>query len=79
MPNDRDIWFERILWSYMPCHWKGWFALVVFSCVTLSLIFITEAILEAIALSKYTDFADIWFIAGFIWMMRFSKRHSTSR
>lgn len=20
----REIWFDRVLWSWMPCHWKGW-------------------------------------------------------
>lgn len=20
----REVWFERWLWSYMPCSWKGW-------------------------------------------------------
>ena len=23
-PQGREIWFDRWLWSYMPCHWKGW-------------------------------------------------------
>jgi hypothetical protein len=24
----REIWFDRWLWSYMPCHWKGWVLLL---------------------------------------------------
>ncbi len=32
----REIWFERWLWSYVPCHWKGW--LVLASVVTCSLV-----------------------------------------
>jgi len=20
----REIWFDRVLWSYFPCHWKSW-------------------------------------------------------
>ena len=23
----REIWFERVLWSWIPCHWKGWAAI----------------------------------------------------
>jgi len=19
----REIWFERVMWSYVPAHWKG--------------------------------------------------------
>jgi len=22
--SGREIWFDRVLWSYMPCNWKGW-------------------------------------------------------
>jgi hypothetical protein len=22
--HGQEIWFDRWLWSYMPCHWKGW-------------------------------------------------------
>ncbi len=29
----REIWFERWLWSYIPCHWKGWlFVFFLASC-----------------------------------------------
>lgn len=24
----REIWFDRWLWSYVPCHWKGWLLLL---------------------------------------------------
>jgi hypothetical protein len=35
-----EIWFERVFWSYMPCHWKGWgvLALVSGSVIFLNLI-----------------------------------------
>jgi hypothetical protein len=26
--DGREIWFSRMLWSYMPCHWKGWLFLI---------------------------------------------------
>jgi hypothetical protein len=22
--DGREIWFKRFLWSWIPCHWKGW-------------------------------------------------------
>jgi hypothetical protein len=36
----REIWFERWMWSYIPCHWKGWAigALGVIAGVLLTLI-----------------------------------------
>jgi len=27
----REIWFHKVLWSYIPCHWKGW--AVIVACV----------------------------------------------
>lgn len=26
----REIWFHRTLWSYIPCHWKGWAVIIAF-------------------------------------------------
>jgi hypothetical protein len=26
--DDREIWFARMVWSYMPGHWKGWAFLI---------------------------------------------------
>jgi len=33
---EREIWFEKWLWSYMPCHWKGVAALFAVIALTLA-------------------------------------------
>ena len=36
----REIWFERWLWSHMPCHWKGWLAIAGCLLTTLALLWL---------------------------------------
>jgi len=24
MPKEREIWFRRVMWGFVPNHWKGW-------------------------------------------------------
>jgi len=26
--DGREIWFQRWLWSWVPCHWKGWLVIL---------------------------------------------------
>ena len=35
--EQREIWFKRLLWSYIPVHWKGW--ALIFGLVGCFLIF----------------------------------------
>ncbi|MBB4155290.1 hypothetical protein GGQ80_003210 [Sphingomonas jinjuensis] len=28
----REIWFYKLLWSYIPCHWKGWAVIAAAVC-----------------------------------------------
>ena len=30
----REYWFERQLWNYWPCHWKGWLSQFALLLVT---------------------------------------------
>jgi hypothetical protein len=48
----RDIWFEKMGWSYMPCHWKGFAAMFVIMIPT------AIAILAGILALKYFDFRN---------------------
>jgi hypothetical protein len=73
---EREIWFEKILWSYMPCHWKGWAAMAVVAAPTLAAIFVAQHVAYALG---YKD--DDWlvlpiFLLGWLAMMFIAKRHS---
>ena len=39
---EREIWFEKWLWSYMPCHWKGVAALFAVIALTLAAMFLVR-------------------------------------
>lgn len=69
---DREIWFDKIRWSYMPCHWKGAVAMVAVIAPTLAAIFLARHIVG--------DDAD-WvqvpvFLTGLLTMLMICKRHS---
>jgi len=73
---EREIWFEKILWSYMPCHWKGWAAMVAVMAPTLLAIFLAQHVTKALGY-KYDDWLVIpIFLAGWFWLLSITKRHS---
>ena len=69
-----EIWFERWMWSYMPCHWKGWclLAVMVFVVILANVAIIPLAILE--------PSQDIAFIISMglavIALSRIARKHS---
>lgn len=69
---EREIWFEKWLWSYVPCHWKGVAALFAVAGSTAA----------TAALSCYVAGAAVdWFVipvilAGLLTMLAICRRHS---
>ena len=53
---ENEIWFERWMWSYMPCHWKGWCLLAVMIFVV---IVANVAIIPFVISEPSLDFAFI--------------------
>jgi len=73
---EREIWFEKILWSYMPCHWKGWAAMAAVMAPTLAAIFLARHMAFALGYEN-----DGWlvlpiFLSGWLSMLFIAKRHS---
>ncbi len=67
----REIWFERILWSYMPVHWEG---------IVYPLPIIFAASLAGLLLSKLgMAFTAIPILAAWALVMWLCKRHSGPR
>jgi len=71
-----EVWFERWLWSYIPCHWKGW--AILFTHVLLVLAAIGLLILTASQFERpwINDLDIIPFAIGLVSLMRICKRHS---
>ena len=72
MVLDDEIWFERVLWSYVPCHWKGWLLLFVTAFPTATAI----VVLMNLDRPKFSYLAIAIFVLALVWLMRTAKRHS---
>jgi hypothetical protein len=73
---EREIWFDKILWSYMPCHWKGWAVLMAWIVLTLVTFFLAQHIANAFGY-KDADWVFIpVFLPGWLSMMIIAERHS---
>ena len=74
---DREIWFEKILWSYMPCHWKGVVAMAVVIFPTVVLILIAEFLFRRLGYDSLADLSFfIFLIPAWISLLVIAKRHS---
>ena len=69
----REIWFSRVMWSYMPAHWKGvlYPALIVAVTVPLGLL------AESYASLPFLGFVPL--LSGWGLLMWLCERHSPSR
>jgi hypothetical protein len=45
----REIWFSRVLWSYMPCTWQGLALLILFVGGGALAAMVAPAIVRAVA------------------------------
>ena len=73
----REVWFQKIAWSYVPCHWKGFAAIAAVIFPTLAAIILGQLILAGLG---YGD-ADglviaVFLIPALVIMLGIAKRHS---
>jgi hypothetical protein len=75
MKNDA-IWFKKIMGSYIPISWMGWF--LSFSMVTLILAIVFNAgyFAEAIGKPDWEIYFQFLVVPLFIWTMIIADRHS---
>lgn len=73
--NDRgrEVWFRRVMWSYMPSHWKGvlYPALIIAVVVTLCLV---ANSFRSLPLLPFVPLVSGWGL-----LMWLCERHSPSR
>lgn len=72
----REVWFDRWLWSYMPCHWKGW---ALIASVVLPMV----AAVLILTLMLHPDDGDprpfLVLPIGFVVLLVLAERHSPSK
>ena len=67
----REIWFSRILWSYLPAHWKGVVIPAGIIAVTLFLCFTVDKDMSGRFI--------VPMLSGWALLMWICERHSPSR
>jgi hypothetical protein len=72
----QEIWFEKVLWSYMPCHWKGLVFTVILAASTVLVIFSVKAVLSYFELQRAEDLSFLLIPAAVLYCLRVAKRHS---
>lgn len=73
-----EICFERWLWSYVPCHWKGWAILLLYLAPSGAVIGLLVCTAHLLAREWITDLVVIPFILALFSLNRIAKRHSRS-
>ncbi len=74
---DREIWFEKVLWSYMPCHWKGLAVMVGIIFPTFVLIFVSQSLLRRLGHDGLADLSFfVFFFPAWVSLLVIAKRHS---
>ncbi|TPG39760.1 hypothetical protein EAH79_13765 [Sphingomonas koreensis] len=74
---EREIWFKRILWSYIPINWKGFSVTAGIIAIILTGFFLAQSALDAFG---YKDAFLlpflVFFLPGWLSLMIIAHRHS---
>ena len=76
---DREIWFEKVLWSYMPCHWKGVAFIFAIAALALCVIFALNWLLDAFGRSDPEPFSSLAIFPIIVGSRVIAERHSAPK
>ena len=73
----REVWFEKVAWSYMPCHWKGFGVLAAVTLPTVAAIMVGQAVLGGLGY-RTLDWLPfpIFLTPTLLFLLGIAKRHS---
>ena len=73
----REVWFEKVAWSYMPCHWKGFGVLAAVTLPTVAAIMVGQAVLGGLGY-RTLDWLPfpIFLTPALLFLLGIAKRHS---
>ena len=73
----REIWFQKVAWSYIPCHWKGFAVMAAIILPTLAAITLAHTALDALGFSGADGLPfPIFLISAVLFLLGIAKRHS---
>jgi hypothetical protein len=72
-----EIWFEKVAWSYIPCHWKGLAVMagVIIPTVAANLLGQMALVRLGYADAELLPFV-VFFIPALLFLLGVAKRHS---
>jgi hypothetical protein len=73
----RDIWFEKVAWSYIPSHWKGFAVMAAIILPTIAAIMLAQMLLINLGYknAEWLPFV-IFLIPAVLLLLGVAKRHS---
>jgi hypothetical protein len=73
----REVWFEKVAWSYVPCHRKGFAVMAAVILPTLAAIFVGQTVLAQLDYHS-ADWLPvlIFFIPALPFLLMVAMRHS---
>jgi hypothetical protein len=72
----REIWFARVLGSYLPIHWKGWAILSALIISVSALVSLTMQIGQALGYREWSEpGAFAWIVPGLVISWIITERH----
>ena len=75
MKNDA-IWFKKIMGSYMPISWNGWFFVFSMVAIMLAIVFNAGYFAKAIGKPDLEIYFQFLVVPLFIWSLIIADRHS---
>ena len=73
---EREIWFEKVLWGYMPCHWKGLAAMAGVIIPAVAVILLGQMALDAFNYSEAAWLPLLIILPVLFSLLAIAKRHS---
>lgn len=77
--DGREIWFERVGLSVLPCHWKGWLLFLAYCLFGAASGFAVLDILDAIGHPELVELSVAPFAFAFVPFWLLIERHSPPR
>lgn len=73
----REKWFDKIAWGYMPCHWKGVAVMAAVIFPTAAAIFVGQTVLDYLGY-RSADWLPFFafFVPALLLLERVARRHS---
>jgi hypothetical protein len=72
---EREVWFEKVFWSYRPCHWKGWAFIAALVGAMIGAIFLGQWVLEIAGIQNADEWPFLLWLPIFMFGWIMSERH----